>query len=71
MPEFRVGDHVEKFTGDYHLSGEVRAVFTTRAGKTRYVVEHFKGLLHIYSASNLRPASADAPLILSPEEKID
>jgi len=51
---FGVGDLVEKFKGDYQLSGEVRAVFTTRAGKTRYVVEHTPGFLHIYSGEVLR-----------------
>lgn len=54
-PAFAIGDAVEKYTGDYQLPGEVRAVFTTRASKVRYVVEHYPGLLHIYSASNLRP----------------
>jgi hypothetical protein len=51
---FKVGARVEKFTGDYQLRGEVRARFTTKAGKTRYVVEHDPGFLHIYSAANLR-----------------
>jgi hypothetical protein len=51
---FKVGDIVEKYTGDYQLTGEVRAVFTTRRGATRYVVEHSPGFLHIYSESNLR-----------------
>jgi hypothetical protein len=53
-PAFAIGDAVEKYTGDYQLPGEVRAVFTTRAGKIRYVVEHHPGFLHIYSGSNLR-----------------
>lgn len=52
---FSVGDRVEKWTGDYQLPGEVRAAFTTRAGKIRYVVEHDCGILHIYSGANLRP----------------
>jgi hypothetical protein len=54
-PVFAIGEAVEKYTGDYQLPGEVRAVLTTRAGKVRYVVEHYPGLLHIYSGSNLRP----------------
>jgi hypothetical protein len=58
---FRVGDAVEKFTGDYHLVGEVRAVFVTRAGKVRYVVEHMPGFLHIYAANNLRALDEDSP----------
>jgi hypothetical protein len=52
--KFNVGDPVEKYTGDYQLKGEVRAVFTTSAGKVRYVVEHKPGFLHIYSDANLR-----------------
>lgn len=51
---FPVGARVEKYTGDYQLEGEVRAVFTTRAGKTRYVVEHDPGFLHIYNGGQLR-----------------
>jgi hypothetical protein len=51
---FTIGDRVEKFTGDYQLSGEVRAVFMTTRGKVRYVVEHDCGILHIYSETNLR-----------------
>ena len=51
---FEIGQPVEKFTGDYQLVGEVRAVFTTKRGAVRYVVEHEPGFLHIYSAKNLR-----------------
>jgi hypothetical protein len=51
---FTVGQQVQKHTGDYQLDGEVRAVFTTRRGTTRYVVEHAPGFLHIYSETNLR-----------------
>lgn len=54
---FEVGDKVQKCTGDYHLEGVVVAVFRTMAGKERYVVEHAPvapGMLHIYSAQNLR-----------------
>ncbi|ORE90958.1 hypothetical protein [Aurantimonas sp. 22II-16-19i] len=57
---FAIGDRVEKFTGDYQIAGEVRSVFTTLAGKTRYVVEHSPGFLHIYGPSNLRPLHPDA-----------
>lgn len=49
-----VGDKVEKYTGDYQLIGEIRAVFTTTKGKVRYVVEHEPGFLHIYSGHNIR-----------------
>lgn len=54
MTIYNVGEKVLKWTGDYKLPGEVRAVFTTRAGKVRYVVEHEPGFLHIYSPENLR-----------------
>lgn len=55
LPILPIGTLVEKYTGDYVLNGEVRAVFTTRAGKTRYVVEHEPGFLHIYGPYNIRP----------------
>lgn len=54
LVEIKIGDRVEKYTGDYQLDGEVRAVFQTRAGKTRYVVEHDPGFLHIYGPANIR-----------------
>lgn len=53
MP-FAIGDKVWKHTGDYQIAGEVRATFTTKAGKVRYVVEHEAGFLHIYSDASLR-----------------
>lgn len=52
--QFKIGQRVRKVTGDYHLNGEVRAVFKTTLGKIRYVVEHKPGFLHIYSALNLK-----------------
>jgi hypothetical protein len=55
--DFRIGDTVEKYTGDYQLSGVVRAAFYTGAGKARYVIEHFPGFLHIYSGAQLRIAN--------------
>ena len=57
MTEFRVGDYVEKFTGDYVWAGRIASVFLTSTGKERIVVEHNvqKGVvLHIYAPSNLR-----------------
>lgn len=55
---FRIGDRVEKFTGDYSAFGEVRAVFTLDNGSLRYVVEHKAegggSFCHIYSEKNLR-----------------
>jgi hypothetical protein len=56
--EFKVGDLVEKHTGDYRAKGEVRGVFTMSRGAVRYVVEHKAegggSFCHIYSAQNLR-----------------
>jgi len=52
--DLKIGDLVEKYTGDYQLQGEVRAVFFNKKGNTRYVVEHEPGFLHIYSRQNLR-----------------
>lgn len=53
---YAIGERVDKYTGDYQLAGEVRAVFMTKAGKVRYVVEHDPGFLHIYGDANLRPS---------------
>ncbi len=56
--EFKVGDLVEKHTGDYRAKGEVRGVFTMSRGAVRYVVEHKAegggSFCHIYSGQNLR-----------------
>jgi len=51
---YNIGDRVLKYTGDYQLEGEVRGILHTKSGKTRYVVEHDMGILHIYSNSNLK-----------------
>lgn len=53
---FRVGDQVEKITGDYRFDGEVRAVFEKRSGQVRLVVEDDRGILHIYNPTQLRHA---------------
>lgn len=54
--EFQEGDKVHKASG-YRWPGEVVAVFKTRAGKTRIVVEctvpEVAGALHIYSPEQL------------------
>lgn len=53
---FTPGDRVVKSSGDYTLSGEVRAAFLTKAGKVRFVVDHSPaapGLLHIYGPANI------------------
>lgn len=51
---FKIGDQVRKYTGDYHLNGEIRGRAITKRGKLRYVVEHYPGFLHIYSSANLK-----------------
>ncbi len=51
---FRLGDRVEKCTGDYQLLGVIVALFTTTKGHIRCVVEHEPGFLHIYSLNNIR-----------------
>ena len=61
MDEFYVGAAVRKKTG-YEFPGEVRSVFATRAGKTRYVVEctvpGMEGMLHIFNRDQLERADA-------------
>lgn len=56
---FRIGQPVEKFTGDYTAKGEVRGIFAMKSGPVRYVVEHQAegggSFCHIYSEKNLRP----------------
>ncbi len=52
--EFDEGNFVEKIGGDYTFVGEIVAVFTKKSGAVRYVVEDDRGVLHIYSAKNLR-----------------
>lgn len=52
----KIGDKVEKHSG-YKYPGEIRAIFTNRAGKVRYVVEalheDFEGMLHIFNGDQL------------------
>lgn len=54
---YEVGQRVRKVTGEYRISGEVRAVFEKADGSVRLVVEHTAegggSFLHIYSAVNL------------------
>jgi hypothetical protein len=56
--DFKIGDLVEKHTGDYRAKGEVRGAFTMSNGALRYVVEHKAegggSFCHIYSGQNLR-----------------
>lgn len=58
---FEVGEHVEKFTGDYQAHGVVVSCFYVQPESkrhARYVVRHLANqygyILHIYSAGNLR-----------------
>ena len=58
--QFEPGQLVKKVTGDYQISGIVRAVFPKGDGATRIVVEHYVvdghgegSFLHIYGPSNL------------------
>jgi hypothetical protein len=54
--QFREGDQVAKPQG-YPFPGEIRAVFRTKAGKWRYVVEAtgdgYAGMLHIFDGERL------------------
>jgi hypothetical protein len=52
--EFARGDKVEKVGGDYRFEGQVVAAFRKLSGAPRYVVEDDRGVLHVYSAKNLR-----------------
>ena len=52
---FDEGDKVEKIVGDYIFRGEVVARFRKiRSAEVRYVVENQDGILHIFSARQLR-----------------
>lgn len=54
--KFKLYSYVHKKEG-YRYPGMVVSVFTTRAGKVRYVVEafdpNFEGMLHIFSEEQL------------------
>jgi hypothetical protein len=58
----KIGDKVEKHSG-YKYPGEIRAIFTNRAGKVRYVVEalheDFEGMLHIFNGDQLNIKDVD------------
>lgn len=51
---FLVGNLVSKTSGDYKFDGVVVAAFQKTSGQTRYVVEDDRGILHIFSAKNLK-----------------
>ncbi len=50
----KIGDVVEKIGGDYTFVGIVVAAFAKLSGAQRYVVEDDRGVLHIFSAKNLK-----------------
>lgn len=50
---FKVGDSVQRTGSEYRFDGVVRSVFTKISGSTRYVVENYDGILHIFSAKQL------------------
>lgn len=57
--EFRIGDRVFKWTGDYTGPGTVRGISKLPNGKTRYLVGHTivggtGEFLHVYASGNLR-----------------
>lgn len=54
------GDVVEKSGGDYTFGGTVVTRFAKRSGAFRYVVEDDCGILHVFTAKNLRPRPAMA-----------
>lgn len=57
---YQPGTRVEKVGGDYTFVGIVVAAFPKLSGEGRFVVEDDRGVLHIYSARNLRPAQPAA-----------
>lgn len=54
---FHIGQRVKKVTGEYHITGEVRSIFTKADGVVRLVVEHQAegggSFLHVYGPNNL------------------
>lgn len=54
FPVYAIGHNVEKYTGDYQATGEVRGHFYTKRGKLRYVVEIPPGFLMVYAPEVLR-----------------
>jgi len=53
-PVFLEGNKVSKVGGDYTFNGTVISVFWKNSGKCRYAVEDDRGVIHIYSAANLK-----------------
>lgn len=63
-----MGDRAQKTGGSYQATGEIRAVFTTRAGQRRAVFEFDNppGLLHIFNLEQLAILPADAATTENP-----
>lgn len=53
LTKYKIGDNVRKIGGDYSFEGYVVSAFYKLSGKSRYVVEDDRGILHIYSDKNL------------------
>jgi hypothetical protein len=58
-PKFKIGQWVEKWTGDFTGPGIVRGISTLASGRLRYLVGHrIEGgigeFLHVYAEGNLR-----------------
>ena len=59
--DFQVGDAVAKIGGDYRFEGVVVTRFAKLSGAVRFVVEDDRGVLHVYSAKNLRHQQEPKP----------
>lgn len=71
--DIKLYDDVRKVDG-YRYPGEVRCVFTTRKGKTRYVVEatgkEYEEMLHIFSREQLmRVPKEHTPVAMKQDTK--
>ena len=53
MRNLKIGDRVEKVSGDYSFEGIIVAKFNKLGGEIRFVVENKDGILHIFSEKNL------------------
>ena len=51
--QFKIGDQVEKTSGDYRFRGEVVSVFRKISGVERCVVENTDGMLFIFNERQL------------------
>ena len=54
QPLFKIGDKVKKVGGDYTFEGIIVAVFKKLSGKIRIVIEDDRGILHIFSETNIQ-----------------